>query len=93
MSPSNEEYQIQLNNRLQENWEALEEELPGAMERCKKFLKENPEDRLKSSGKLKKLKGKLKGILQYDITNEARAWYKVDRKQRIVFIKYVGHHP
>ncbi len=94
MSPSNEEYRIQLKNRLEENWEALEREIPGAIERCKKFLKENPGSRLKSGGKLKKLKGKkLKGILQYDITDEARVWYRVDRKQHIVFIDYVGHHP
>jgi len=71
----------------------LEKEIPEAIERTEGFLKKTPEDRLKSGGKLKKLKGRLKGILQYDITDEARIWYTIDRKQRMVCIKYVGHHP
>jgi len=94
MSPSNEEYRIELKERLQRNWEALESEVPTAIEKCRKFLKESPENRLKSSGKLKKLKGKrFKGILQYDITDEARVWYRVDRRNHVVYIEYVGHHP
>jgi len=67
--------------------------MPEAIERCKKFLKESPANRLKSGGKLKKLRGRFKGILQYDITDEARVWYRVDRKNRVVYIEYVGHHP
>jgi len=93
MSPSNEQYQIELKERLQENWEALEKEVPAAIERCKNFLKESPTNRLKSRGKLKKLKGGFKGILQYDITDEARVWYRVDPKNHKVYIEYVGHHP
>jgi len=93
MSPSNKEYRIELKERLQGNWEALENEVPTAIERCKKFLKETPQNRLRSRGKLKKLKGNLKGFLQYDITGEARVWYRVDRRRRIVYIEYVGHHP
>jgi len=94
MSPSNEEYRIDIKERLKDNWEGLEKEVPAAMERCMKFLKKSPESRLESGGKLKKLKGRrFKGILQYDITDEARVWYRVDRKQHIVKIEYVGHHP
>lgn len=93
MSPSNEQYRIELNERLQEKWEVLEREVPAAIERCKNFLKESPANRLRSRGKLKKLKGRFKGILQYDITDEVRVWYRVDRKRRIVYIEYVGHHP
>jgi len=71
----------------------LETEIPEATHRCKLFLEKTPEDRLKSGGKLKKLKGRFKDILQYDITDEARVWYEVDRKQRLVRVKYCGHHP
>lgn len=92
MSPSNEEYRIELEKRLRKNWKVLEKEVPSAIEKCKKFLTESPENRPKSGGKLKKLKGRFKGILQYDITDEARVWYRVNRKQRIVYIEYVGHH-
>ena len=43
---------------------------------------------------LKKLKGPYKGILQYDITkDDARVWYRVDKKENLVIIKYAGHHP
>jgi len=93
MSPSNEQYRIEIKERLQENWEALEREVPAAIERCKNFLEKSPTNRLESRGKLKKLKGRFKGILQYDITDEVRVWYRVDRKNRIVYIEYVGHHP
>ena len=74
-------------------WRAFETEIPDAMARCKDFLVNNPEDRLKSNGKLKKLKGDLKGVLQHDITDEARVWYVIDKKALTVRIKYVGHHP
>ena len=60
----------------------------------KKFLINNPEDRRKALGILKKLHGRHKGTLQYDITkNDARVWYFVDRKEKLVLIKYAGHHP
>ncbi len=74
-------------------WRRFESEIPEAMERCRQFLLNNPEDRLKSGGKLKKLKGKSAGTLQYDITDEARVWYVVDKPNHIVRIRYVGHHP
>jgi len=93
MSPSNDDYRIEIKRRLLKKWQSLEDETPEAMQKCKEFLVKTPEDRLRSGGKLKKLKGKHTGILQYDITDEARVWYIVDRKQRIVWIKFVGHHP
>jgi len=93
MSQSNEEYQIQLNKKQLHTWDSLEKEIPEAILRCKNFLKKTPLNRLKSGGKRKKLKGSLKGILQYDINDEARVLYEVDKKERIVYIKYIGHHP
>jgi len=89
-----ERYQIRLRNSpARKNWEQLEHDIPEAMERCKAFLRETPGDRLKARGKLKKLRGKLKGILQYDITDEARVHYRIDQKARVVYVEYVGHHP
>jgi len=87
------DYRIVIKRRLKKKWDALKKEAPEAVERTERFLKATPEDRLKAGGKLKKLKGRLKGILQYDITDAARVWYKVDRKERVIYIKYVGHHP
>ncbi len=89
------EYEIVLeSNRIERDWFALEQEFPERMKACKTFLRNNPEDRRKAIGILKKLKGSYKGILQYDITkDDARVWYRVDRKARTVVIKYAGHHP
>ena len=86
-------YQIKLRtNSADKGWYSLCEDIPEAMERCRDFLEETPEDRLRSGGKLKKLKGKLSGILQYDITDRARVQYWVDRAERIVYVEYVGYH-
>lgn len=61
------------------------------MERLLQFLKESPEDRGKSQGKLKKLKGDLEGYLQYDVTDKYRCRYWVDGKD--VKVEYIGIHP
>ncbi len=80
--------------RIEKDWLALEKEFPERVADCKEFLCNNPEDRSKAIGVLKKLKGRIKGILQYDITkDDARVWYRVDRKEKLVIIKYAGHHP
>lgn len=87
-------YQIKLKNNTQlKSWHTLEENIPEAMNDCKSFLEESPLDRPKSQGKLKKLKGKLNGFLQYDITNSARVQYTVDNTAHIVYIDYIGNHP
>jgi mRNA-degrading endonuclease RelE of RelBE toxin-antitoxin system len=94
MSPSTR-YKIVLeSNRIKADWTSLEQEFPDRMGECKDFLKNNPEDRIKAQGKLKKLHGRYKGILQYDITkDDVRVWYRVNRKEHLVIIKYAGHHP
>jgi mRNA-degrading endonuclease RelE of RelBE toxin-antitoxin system len=87
-------YEIRLrNNAALKNWRLLSEELPEQMERLKQFLQENPENRLLSKGKLKKLKGKLKGILQYDLTDSYRVHYRVATAGHIVYVEYIGPHP
>ena len=87
-------YQILLKNKtVEKDWYALEATIPDAMERCKSFLQDTPLDRLKSNGKLKKLRGKLDGILQYDISDSARVQYLVDSKIGAVYIEYIGYHP
>ena len=95
MSESKVRYKIVLeSNRIRKNWVALEQEFPERMKECKNFLRNNPEDRTKAIGILKKLKGPYKGLLQYDITkDDTRVWYRVNKKERIVVIKYAGHHP
>jgi Txe/YoeB family toxin of Txe-Axe toxin-antitoxin module len=87
-------YQIKFkNSSVEGSWYSLVNDISKPMERCKQFLQENPEDRLKSGGKLKKLQGKWKGILQYDITHKARVHYKVGSGEHIVYVEYIGYHP
>lgn len=81
------------NKSVVKNWHLLNKEIPEQMQRLKQFLQENPEDRLLARGKLKKLKGKLKGILQYDITDNYRIHYTVDSVKRTVYVEYIGTHP
>lgn len=95
MSESKTRYNIVFqSSRVEKDWLALEKEFPERVADCKEFLCNNPEDRSKAIGILKKLKGRYKEILQYDITkDDARVWYRVDRKENLVIIKYAGHHP
>ena len=97
MSKSKGKYKYKIvleSSRIEKDWLALEGEFPDRVEECKDFLRDNPEDRTQAIGILKKLKGRYKGILQYDITkDDARVWSLVNRKNHTVIIKYAGHHP
>jgi mRNA-degrading endonuclease RelE of RelBE toxin-antitoxin system len=95
MSDSRTRYSIVCQSRkVEKDWLALETEFPEKIAELKKFLTNNPEDRSQALGKLKKLHGPFKELLQYDITkNDVRVWYLIDRKKTLVIIKYAGHHP
>ena len=81
-------------NRIQKDWLSLKAEFPDRIAEFIKFLKSSPADRRLALGRMKKLKGAYKGILQYDITkDDARVWYRIDRKNKQVIILYAGHHP
>jgi mRNA-degrading endonuclease RelE of RelBE toxin-antitoxin system len=95
MSSSRAKYEIIFaSNRIKKDWDALERKFPERVEVCQSFLENNPEDRTKALGILKKLRPPYRGILQYDITkDEYRVWYRVDRANKSVIIKYAGSHP
>ena len=87
-------YQIKLEKSSAERgWHSLEEEFPEAMAKCRHFLEEMPTNFLMSHGKAKRLKGKLKWLSQYDVTDSARVRYWVDKNDRIVYVEYAGPHP
>jgi mRNA-degrading endonuclease RelE of RelBE toxin-antitoxin system len=88
------QYQICFcNHGIEKAWASLEEQMQDKIDDLKRFLQENPKDRLKSAGKLKKMKGRLKGVLQYDITVSHRVRYEVDSSEKVVLIRYIGSHP
>ncbi len=85
-------YQIKFkNSSVEVSWYSMESSHPEPMERCKQFLQENPEDRLKSGGRLKKLRGNVEGLLQYDVTYKARVRYTVESGDHIVYVEYIGY--
>lgn len=93
-SKDNAEYQIDLEKKTAlHGWQQLEEQFPSAMQRCREFLTKNPINTIKSRGKAKKLKGSLKWLYQYDVTDSDRVWYWVDKQERVVKIEYAGPHP
>lgn len=55
------------------------------------FLETTPE--LRMPGKVKKLKGKFKGLLQYDVNYKDRVQYWVNKSKGIVMVEYAGPHP
>jgi len=97
MSDSNDsdaEYTIDLEKSSAAcGWQQLEEQFPSAMKRCRNFLTQDPTNTIKSHGKAKKLKGKLKRLYQYDVTDADRVWYWVDKESHIVKVEYAGPHP
>lgn len=95
MSKSDEQYRVVFeNNSVKKGWDQLKVEFPDKVDECIRFLKASPADRRNAIGKLKKLRGKYKGILQYDITkDEYRVWYIIDKQSKIVVIRYAGAHP
>jgi mRNA-degrading endonuclease YafQ of YafQ-DinJ toxin-antitoxin module len=42
---------------------------------------------------MKRLKGQLTGIWQYDLPSDYRLWYRVNEQARIVEVIYIGPHP
>ncbi|MBU0567828.1 hypothetical protein KJ693_05065 [bacterium] len=55
------------------------------------FLETTPE--LRVPGKVKKLRGRLKGLLQYDVNYKDRVQYWVNKSEGKVMIEYAGPHP
>jgi len=45
------------------------------------------------TSKIKRLKGSLSGIMQYDLSRGDRIWWRVDEKTSTVYVLYVGPHP
>lgn len=76
-----------------EGWQALCERNPEEMQQLKTLLKKYPDNLLATNGKAKKLKGRLKEYIQYDVTFGDRVRYKIDKKNKLVIVDYAGPHP
>lgn len=80
-------------NSVLKGWKQLESLYPEPMKRCKAFLEKSPADTINSMGKAKRLKGDLKWLLQYDVTDSHRIRYWINQESRSVYVEYAGPHP
>ena len=85
------EHEVRLRKRARKGWQDICVRDPQGAAEALRFLRTTPERRV--PGKVKKLKGKLKGLLQYDVNYSDRVWYWVDRGRNVVWVEYAGPHP
>jgi hypothetical protein len=76
-----------------DGWKELSRAHPEEMEALKHLLKNSPDSLRTTNGKAKKLKGRLKDYIQYDVTYSDRVWYRIDKKNKSVIVDYAGPHP
>ena len=88
MSP---DYQVRLRKQCQKGWQDICARDPQGAAAVLEFLRTTPERR--APGKVKKLKGKLAGLLQYDVNYSDRVQYWVDKENNIVWVEYAGPDP
>lgn len=86
-------YAIEVRNKMLERWYALEGEYPEDMKWFKDFLKWQPTNTRITNGEVKKLRGDLKHLYQYDVSYKDRVRYSVDREARIVEVVFAKGHP
>jgi len=87
MSP---EYEVRLRKKVRKGWRDVCTRDPQGAAEALRFLRTTPERRV--PGKVKKLRGKLKGLLQYDVNYSDRIQYWVDKENNIVWVEYAGSH-
>ncbi len=86
-------YVLSVRNRMLDRWHALEEEYPEEMQQIKAFLKQHPTNIHVTNGKAKKLRGRLRGIYQFDVSYTDRVRYRVDKTNHRVEIVFAKGHP
>ncbi|MCX6031121.1 MAG: hypothetical protein NT169_17715 [Chloroflexi bacterium] len=85
------DYDVRLRKQAAKGWSVVCARDPQGATEALRFLQTTPERRV--PGKVKKLKGKLQGLLQYDVNYSDRIQYWVDRESQIVWVEYAGPHP
>jgi mRNA-degrading endonuclease RelE of RelBE toxin-antitoxin system len=85
-------YQVKLHRDAEKALPILPQHIHDAARVCiEQILPHRPLERV--PGKTKQLKGRLRGIMQYDLPSGYRLWYQVDQTSRTVYVIYIGPHP
>lgn len=85
------EYEVRLRKKVRKDWRDVCIRDPQGAAEALRFLRNTPEQRV--PGKVKKLRSKLKGLLQYDVNYSDRIQYWVDKENNIVWVEWAGPHP
>lgn len=82
------------NRSTEKDWDALCAAYRNNARRCFDHLAMTPRDRPIDEGRVTELKGRLAGVLQYEVGGAARVWYRVYDESRVVVVESVGiGHP
>ena len=77
--------------RVEKSWQELGERVPESLDRCEKWLKHRPMERL--PGRVFPLIGKrFKGAWEYEVTGADRVFYIPDSDVKTVMVYYAGKH-
>jgi mRNA-degrading endonuclease RelE of RelBE toxin-antitoxin system len=81
------------NRRIEERWDKLCAMAPNNARRCFDHLARNPNGRPIDTDRVVALKGRLVGILQYEVASGARVWYVIDDSRMVVTVLdvHTGH--
>jgi mRNA-degrading endonuclease RelE of RelBE toxin-antitoxin system len=85
-------YQVRLKKDAEKAFQTLPEHIARqAREFIDDHLQHHPTRYI--PGKLKRLKGRLSQVWQYDLPSAYRLWYRVDEDNCLVQVIYLGPHP
>ena len=84
-------YEVVLRHSAKKGWRDICALDPNGAAETLHFLQNTPEMRI--PGKVKKLRGKLRGLLQYNVNYSDRVQYWVDKERGTVWVEYAGPHP
>ena len=85
-------YQVILHRDAAKALPTLPAHIRDAVRACfEQVLQSRPLERIPQ--KTKQRKGRVAGLLQYDLPSGYRLWYHVDQSTHIVSVDYIGPHP
>jgi hypothetical protein len=85
-------YKVRGKNRsIEERWDKLCAMTPNNARRCFDHLARNPKGRPIDTDRVVALRGRLAGILQYEVASGTRVWYVVDDSRMAVLEVHTGH--
>jgi len=84
-------YDVVLRHSARKGWQDICRRDPTGAGEAYQHLHTTPT--LRVPGKVKKLRGKWVGLLQYRVNRSDRLQYWVDEEAKVVYVEYAGPHP